>query len=254
MKLLILSDLHFEFCNPNFDQYIYNTSQVDVVVIAGDMGDARITCEILEKFSELSMAPVIYVTGNHDYYHSSRFEIDEKLVKLESQIDSFLFLNHAVVDINDVRFIGVTGWNYFPDLTFENYEMSDFLLIKDYKYLKQWYDQDRQFLEDELSIANKNKDIRKTVVVTHVPPCLDALDLHNEASANYLIANKLVKVYHNQYLDIIQKYQPNVWISGHMHDTVDKIIDRTRCIRNAYGYHGSDRLNENFKHDFIIEV
>lgn len=36
--------------------------------------------------------------------------------------------------------------------------------------------------------------------------------------------------------DLIEQYQPPLWIHGHMHDPVDEWVGRTRILANPAGY------------------
>ena len=41
-------------------------------------------------------------------------------------------------------------------------------------------------------------------------------------------------------VEIIEKYQPNLWIYGHTHECDDQIIGETRIISNQLGYPRND--------------
>ena len=62
MKLHILSDLHTEFAE--FDP---PETDADIVVLAGDVGVGTAGIEWAGR--QFKDKPVIYVPGNHEYYH-----------------------------------------------------------------------------------------------------------------------------------------------------------------------------------------
>ena len=72
MKLQIMSDLHNEFgLKP-----IVRTG-ADVIVLAGDI-DTKISAVswILDIYKDI---PVVYIAGNHEYYHSDILKKDADL-------------------------------------------------------------------------------------------------------------------------------------------------------------------------------
>jgi predicted phosphodiesterase len=99
MKIAIASDIHLEFGDINLE----NTNSADVLILSGDicvaadmdmrdrrqteLGFARYRSERFHDFFERCSANfphVIYVMGNHEYYHSDfATELDEVRRKLE---------------------------------------------------------------------------------------------------------------------------------------------------------------------------
>ena len=77
MKLQVVSDLHLEFSDwklPDVDS--------DIIVCAGDIstGDSGVVWAIRE--SERLNKPVIYVMGNHEFYHSEYNNLLEEVKEL----------------------------------------------------------------------------------------------------------------------------------------------------------------------------
>ena len=103
MKLHILNDLHIEF-----EDFAPPVTDADVVILAGDIGlgigglhwaDAR-----------FPNRPVIYVSGNHEFYHHDLVLIEE----LKTQApDHIHVLNDDQVIIDGVRFLGSILWTDF---------------------------------------------------------------------------------------------------------------------------------------------
>ena len=96
MKLHILNDLHIEF-----EDFAQPTTDADVVILAGDIGVGMEGLNWAEnRFPD---RPVIYVPGNHEFYHHDIALIDE----LKTQApDHIRVLNDDQVIIGGVRFLG----------------------------------------------------------------------------------------------------------------------------------------------------
>ena len=96
MKLHILNDLHIEF-----EDFAPPATDADVMILAGDIGvgvDGVRWAE--ERFPN---QPVIYVPGNHEFYHHDLLLIEE--LKAETP-DHIHVLNNDQVVIGGVRFLG----------------------------------------------------------------------------------------------------------------------------------------------------
>ncbi|HCX61875.1 MAG TPA: metallophosphoesterase [Clostridiales bacterium] len=106
-KILHISDLH----NKNFHESIYKKIKdinPDIIVITGDLIDRRRTrIDIAVEFVKqiINIAPVYYVSGNHEQLSASYDELKEELTKLDVHIldNSHLILNH------DGERIGIMG-------------------------------------------------------------------------------------------------------------------------------------------------
>lgn len=103
MKLHILNDLHIEF-----EDITPPATDADVMILAGDIGvgvDGVRWAE--ERFPN---QPVIYVPGNHEFYHHDLLLIEE--LKAETP-DHIHVLNDDQVVIDGVRFLGSILWTGF---------------------------------------------------------------------------------------------------------------------------------------------
>lgn len=252
LRIKFMSDLHQEFNSPTFDHYATLTDLYDIFIIAGDGSNCNSIIEIEKLANAIAPKSLLYVTGNHDYYHSDRATIDDAFYHLQDCIDNFYFLNHGIIDLGTHVVIGCTGWQYFNGYNIDNYPMNDFKLIDDHaKSIEFWYNDDRNFLKETLKNF-QNEDV-KMIVVTHVPPCKSAIDLSSKEAVDK-IRYGMLKAYHNNYDDLIKKYEPALWLCGHMHNSFDGMVHNTRVVRNAHGYFGSERLNKEFNEHLIIEV
>jgi len=100
MKLHILNDLHIEF-----EDFEPPATDADVVVLAGDIGVGMEGLRWAEdRFPD---KPVIYVPGNHEFYHHDLALIEE----LKAQApDHIHVLNDDQIIIGRVRFLGSILW------------------------------------------------------------------------------------------------------------------------------------------------
>jgi hypothetical protein len=103
MKLHILNDLHIEF-----EDFAPPATDADVVILAGDIGVGMAGLSWAKiRFPD---RPVIYVPGNHEFYHHDIALIDE----LKAQApDHIHILNDDQVIIDGVRFLGSILWTDF---------------------------------------------------------------------------------------------------------------------------------------------
>ena len=103
MKLHILNDLHIEF-----EDFAPSATDADVVVLAGDIGVGMGGLRwARDRFPD---RPVIYVPGNHEFYHQDIALIDEMKAQLPDHIH---VLNDDQVIIDGVRFLGSILWTDF---------------------------------------------------------------------------------------------------------------------------------------------
>jgi len=243
MKVKYISDLHLEFKNETIEDYFDIGKDTDVIVIAGDISVANYNANVLRKLSNaVSPTPVIYITGNHDFYHGDKNTVIKDLMNVAKEVKNFIFLNNTVHIIDDVVFIGSTGWQDDSSYTYKNfYMMNDFHLIKNHQNDVNAYGRKgKKFIYDSLK---EWTGIKKTVVITHVIPCIEAINF-----GTYEVEHKkdYIKAYYNNWNDIIDEFSPDYWICGHCHDSIDVTVGKTRVLRNALGYKYTDRENINF--------
>jgi len=249
MKLQIMSDLHNEFGHKKVVR-----TDADVIILAGDINlKANAVPWILDVYKD---TPVVYITGNHEYYHSDIIFVDDLLEK-SCRNTKIRFLQNKSRIINGVRFLGTTMWTDFHYYGHElrdyymNYAsrgMNDFSLIKyDGKRFTpeksfELYVEARNFLKKYLSKMFDGK----TIVVTHHAPYSGALhpDFKNSPLNPAFIADMT---------DLIFDHKPDVWVYGHTHGSFkDEYIGDTRIICNPRGY--PSEANSPFLADFTINI
>lgn len=246
MKIQILSDIHHEFYQnldfPFIDSM--NLSNVDAVVLAGDICSFIHLKKVLERYAQKGR-DFIYVAGNHEYYLGGRFEVWSALNELSIKYPNFHWLNNDVCIINGQRFIGGTLWYpNTPDAILAYKNWSDFGRILDKP--EQWIWQEA-IISKQFLTANVEKN---DIVVTHMLPSWQSV------SPRYRNANTNCFFVHDCE-QLIQNIQPKLWIHGHTHCSMDYKINNTRIIANPRGYPTHNKnVYENFswQQQLVIEI
>jgi len=222
----ILSDLHIE------TGVLYPVESViphsEVLVLAGDIGsfyNVAPLVDFLEKIS-LKFKHVMYIPGNHEYYHSGNDRPETigtllyKFKKAVAHLDHVHVMDRKIVNINGTVFAGATLWSdpyphkripEFVNLNISVHEYAD-MHKRDLKWL------DRVAEQVELPL----------VVITHHAPSKTLVkrstfaDLYDSFYASSI-----------EHLRIFKK--ANVWVFGHTHNNIDKMIGNTRLVSNQSG-------------------
>lgn len=250
MKLHILSDLHLEF-----GPFEIPETDADILVLAGDIHSH--THGLEWAASAAHGRPVIYVPGNHEYYHSHLSGLAREMRKRADALGVHLLDNDEIV-IGDVRFLGTTLWTDFAlcevgsaaihAMQFANGCMADFKIIR-YGHGRLFTARDSaqlhhaavHWLADKLMSAHSGP----TVVVSHHCP-------HPRSIPDQFKGDALNPAFCSNLTALIQQYQPEVWVHGHTHHSFDYTVGVTRVVCNPRGYVGHE-LNTDFRPDLVIE-
>ena len=180
--------------------------------------------------------------GNHEFYGT---EIDETTAQLAEECAGagIHLLDPGMFRLQGIRFIGATLWT---DLVLDgkadeigahmrvSREISDFrgAIQHQGRDLSTGesvarHRADREFIEHELEEAERAGD-RAVVITHHAPSPRSIRDWYEGDPFNPAFASDLDRV--------IERYQPWLWIHGHMHDPMDEQLGRTRLVANPAGY------------------
>jgi Icc-related predicted phosphoesterase len=85
-----------------------------------------------------------------------------------------------------------------------------------------------------------------TVVITHHLPALKSI-------APRYANDPLNPAFASRLEDMIERYQPTLWIHGHTHEPCDYELSRTRVVCNPRGYPG-EYGHGGFKPDLTVVV
>jgi Icc-related predicted phosphoesterase len=226
-----------------------------VALISGDLGMAHrksTWLTPLSVFAKQFMA-VVWVAGNHFFYHNDFFGRTEELKDMVSLPHNVHFLENESVEIEGTIFIGATMWTDFEGsdpLKMQNaqQEMNDFLIVKKAtggvllpKDTVDAFYNAKTYIFDSIRQAGANK----TVVVTHhgISP-LSISDRYRGHSLNSAFITDLSEDIYN--------CGPNLWVHGHVHDSFDYKLGKTRVIVNPFGY--VDDLNKYYRKDLVLKL
>ena len=240
MRIAFASDLHLEF-----DSTIpfSGLGSVDLLILAGDVEtDPQRLSRAVRSLRLLHDGPILYVLGNHEYYGGVFPDrLDEYRRGLSNDPAFFLLEKDAVV-LDGVRFLGTTLWTDFAEgwhLNNCQSGMSDFRAIRSHSgenlSANEFWREHRKCRE-WLDIVFAAPFEGPTVVITHHAPSF--LSQHPRFAHSTIGGG-----FCSNLDDEITRWQPDLWIHGHLHDPADYRIGATRILCHPWGYpqEGLDR-------------
>lgn len=252
MKIQVLSDLHLDFKPYTIKLH----KEADILVLAGDICSQAFVQRLKHILGRIPKGfPVIYITGNHDYYGSEFQAVNNLWEEFANNTPGFHFLNNKTFFFGGYQFVGSTLWTNFDLVRSSGLPLDIFksripFAINDFRYIRYG---DGEFTPDhciDLNIAAR-KFIKesvdsydgKSVVVTHFCP-------HPKSIHENFIGNKLNCYFTCDCSEIIQSKIP-LFIHGHTHECMDYILGDTRVVCNPRGY-PNEKSNYNSK--LLVEL
>ena len=256
MIIHLVSDLHLEL-----SQYIpHSESQIaDVIVVPGDVMSKGRGISVLNEMWPDKI--IVTVSGNHEHYGK---EINKNLAEMRETAKALgvHFLENDEVIINGVRFLGATLWT---DFMLFGGEKQQYCLIDAQQYLndfKQIRTNGGEWNFRPLDSVEIHKESLKwlqlkiddpfdgpTIVVTHhAPSYKSVLPRFQGDLLSACFASNLDHVLDGAKIDL--------WVHGHMHDSLDYEINGTRVVCNPRGYcrYEGGEENGNFEPRLLINV
>lgn len=287
MKIALLSDAHLEFG----DLDIKNTQNADVLILSGDiivgtdlmfhdefnvLGNTRSsTWHGFFQRACREFKNVIYIFGNHEYYHGDFPKIEQHIKERLSYLSNLHVLNNQSIVIDDYTFIGTTLWtnmnNKDPMTIMQiKHKMNDFECVRNSdnmvtfkvhlpdpqnpgQEITQFKTRPSRFSpEDALNqhdaamkfiTETVESDInKKYVVVGHHAPS------RKSTHPRYLNEFIMNGGYSSELSDFILDHPQIVaWTHGHTHEPFDYLIGSTRIMCNPRGYIGYEPMARNFQ-------
>lgn len=242
MNLWIFSDLHQDF--GKFDLPIPDSA--DVAIAAGDVQNDDLLMSLGDKL------PTVFVAGNHEFYGHCYSERMDELRNLPSE-QLYVMQNESVV-FGKVRFVAATLWTDYN----RNSPIAMDLArrgMNDHRKIK-WSKEPWQRFRPEEAAALHADSVRAiesvlatphdgpTVVVTHHAPS-------ERSVAEKYRGDTLNYAYFSDMEWLIEKYQPDIWVHGHVHTSFDYKIGKTRVLCNPHGYPGE---NKEFNPGLVVTI
>lgn len=236
MKLHILSDLHTGFCR-------YGPAPVcaDALVLAGDIGDDGNlgVLEVTERYRQAGLA-VLYVPGNHEFYGRRIAPETLRLWRACRQAGIELLVNRSVT-VGSVRFVGATLWTDFllygaahQDQAFRlaRLGVADFTWIFERpnegllpQTTARWHEKSLGFIGRTLAQPFTGK----SVVISHH-------GCHPRSIHARFAGNAINPAFVSDLESFLVTHRPDLWVHGHVHNSFDYVVDRTRVVANPRGY------------------
>ena len=243
----ILNDLHIDY--PGSLGIPALAHGVNVVIVAGDtcQGLARAISSLRSAYP--SPTEIVMVAGNHELW-SRRLAFEEHFEEghAAAELHGVHLLENKAVIIDGVRIAGAILWTDYelfgPDLREAAMRAAADQLL-DHKRIKwrrePWarfrpaearvlHHRSRSFFEQELEKPHSGP----TVCISHHAMSMDAIAPAHQRSI-------LSAAYASEMLPMIDRFRPDLIVSGHTHHSIDIKRGLTRIISNPAGYAGENR-------------
>lgn len=238
MKIQIASDLHLEYLEKRFPDYrVIEPAAADLLVIAGDIHRGAMA---IEAFADWPV-PVLYVHGNHEAYREEYGSLIASL-RAKSSGSNVSFLERDELVWEGVRFLGCCLWTDYrvTEATPADAMAEAGRLLPDHNEIRMG---ERKFEPaDALQIHNASRDWLKerlatpfdgpTVVISHHGP-------HPQSVHPRFAGSNLNAAFVSDLTSLIER--TDLWIHGHVHDSFDYTIGKSRVVANPRGYAGNLR-------------
>ncbi len=201
MKLIWLTDIHLNFLDLDERQAFYAQivhAKADGILLTGDIAEAPSIADILQEIANSIQKPIYFVLGNHDYYRGGIAAVQTKIVALTKKEPLLYWLPASPPILLDKHtvLVGQDGWadGRYGDFHSSRVAMNDSLLIADLfqqkilsrdsllDKMQQLADQDAAQLQASILEAIENHQLRKVIVLTHVPPFKEACQYQGKIS------------------------------------------------------------------------
>lgn len=236
MRAWIFSDLHLaKDAGP-----LIPVPRADVCVCAGNVVSGGLEESVRWLGAKVCPhMPVILVPGNYDYRGPSIPEVMEEGRIIARQFPRLHILDEQVVVLEGVRFVGATLWADLALFGEENRAVEAAKTLADYAEIKTssnprrrytpWqsiarHHRARLFLERQLTESSDYP----TVVITHYAPSLHSVP-------NCLFDDPLAPSLASNVDRLILKFEPAIWIHGHIPQSREFPIGQTKIVCNARG-------------------
>jgi predicted phosphodiesterase len=250
MKIHVLADLHIEFADIQLEPV-----ESDVVVLAGDIHSG--VRGIKWARQAFHARPVIYVSGNHEFYGADLPGLTNSL-RRAAQESAVIYLENDEAVVAGVRFLGCTLWTDFALYGIADRQaamdrcrayMADYSLIRHGTKRRLLTPADTLELHREsvkwLERRLQTRFDGPTVVVTHHAPSAPSQpERFIDSPQGPAFVSALDRLFDGRRVPL--------WIHGHTHHSVDYEINGTRVVSNQRGY--PHETHTGFITNFTVEL
>ena len=253
MKIALLSDLHL-----SVHPLAFTPPDVDVVVLAGDL---QRPAQAMAWAAQMGR-PTVFVAGNHEFYGSDLVTTMAQL-REHARGTEVRVLERNEWHHGGVRFLGCTLWSNYR--LFDSTEQREEGLRKAQEFVRDFsriaiapdfpdrftpavsqmlFDQSVAWLEERFAETFDGP----TVVVTHFAPTPASI-------ASQFVGSPLNACFVSDLEAHILRWQPSLWLHGHVHHRCDYRVGNTRVVANPRGY-APEGVAENkaFMPDLLLEL
>jgi predicted phosphohydrolase len=247
------SDLHLNFLDHGKASEFIKT--VDAAglpfLVSGDISDGRKLAMHLGLLGDNCSSTCYFVSGNHDYYHSSFAGVNRIMRRAVLDHPNLVYLPHAGLTelVPGVGLIGPDGWcdgRIVDNLHLTPFGMNDFLLISDLNMA--WPDEDRRNVIIDRMRAKADAGVvaltamlqaavgkyDRVVILSHTAPFAEMDTRRSELSPFYVwkSAGDTIKDFASGHPGM--KF---LWLSGHTHcHSKLEVLPNLTCASNHASY------------------
>ncbi len=232
MKIQVASDLHLEFLERNFRDFrVVEPCDADVLVLAGDIHNRDRAFDVFRDWP----CPVLLLHGNHELYGSVAEDVLDQL-GARGEVGSVRYLERQAAVIAGVRFLGCCLWtDYALDGDPGHAMLLAETALMDHKAIRtphgkfhpkdalKLHRQARTWLKQALAQPHDGP----TVVCTHHAP-------HPGSIHSQYTGNPHNPAFVSDLPELLA--QADLWIHGHVHNSFDYRVGKTRVVANPRGY------------------
>lgn len=258
MRLLLLSDTHQNFLHSS--EWPHPLPDHEILVLAGDISEyskhPSNLPDVLAHYRERTDKPILYLPGNHEFYRQDYHQTLDR-IRTDTQRLGIELLHCRCLQFEDIAFHGCTLWS---DFTLHGAAQARFyglhaeMRVNDFRMIRY---QDRPFRHTdcaELHVRERawlqqslaDSTAAHNVVITHFAPigrCIAPRFQGDNLNAYFVAACE----------DLVERFQPDLWLYGHTHQADDFELGGTRFVNNARGY-PKESCAKDFKPDKVIEI
>lgn len=267
-RLFFATDIHLKISEAAGLARPFDVPDADVCVIAGDVTDSMISgMEWVAKIVGRKM-PVVMALGNHDLFTQDMPTARRKAPARARELGIHL-LDDSEAEVCGIRFVGGTLWTDFR--VFESLqdpvvytreqcmgavrnELADYVEIYANEVVGgviartmtprdtiRYHERTVAYIEEVLARPFDGP----TVVVSHHAP-------HPRSIHRRFLDRPSSAAYASDLTWLIERYKPEFWLHGHVHDSFDYEVDQTRIICNPRGYGSFPNLS--FNPSLVLEI